>query len=32
MNAGDFKHKITFQQYDENAKDNSGFPLPENER
>jgi SPP1 family predicted phage head-tail adaptor len=32
MNPGLFRHRITFQQYDENATNENGFPLEENQR
>lgn len=32
MNPGLFRHRITFQQYDENATNEKGFPLEEDQR
>jgi SPP1 family predicted phage head-tail adaptor len=32
MNPGLFHHRITFQQYDENATNENGFPLEEDQR
>ncbi len=32
MNPGLFRHRITFQQYDENAVNENGFPLEESQR
>jgi SPP1 family predicted phage head-tail adaptor len=32
MNPGLFRHRIAFQQYDENAVNENGFPLEENQR
>ncbi|WP_026078454.1 phage head closure protein [Saccharococcus caldoxylosilyticus] len=32
MNPGLFRHRITFQQYDENATNENGFPLEEDQR
>ncbi|MGM7682654.1 phage head closure protein [Cytobacillus sp. Hm23] len=31
-NTGQFRHRITFQIYDKNAKDQDGFPLTEEQR
>ncbi|USK56573.1 phage head closure protein [Cytobacillus solani] len=32
MNSGLFRHYITFQEYDPEAKNENGFPLPEDQR
>ncbi|AXM88461.1 head-tail adaptor protein [Anoxybacillus ayderensis G10] len=32
MNPGLFRHRITFQQYDENAVNENGFPLEDSQR
>jgi len=32
MNPGLFRHRITFQQYDENAVNENGFPLEDRQR
>ncbi|MGG3987684.1 phage head closure protein [Bacillus smithii] len=32
MNPGQFRHRITFQRYDENATNENGFPLEEDQR
>jgi SPP1 family predicted phage head-tail adaptor len=32
MNPGLFRHRITFQQYDENVANENGFPLDESQR
>lgn len=32
MNSGLFRHYITFQQYDPEATNENGFPLPEDQR
>jgi SPP1 family predicted phage head-tail adaptor len=32
MNPGLFRHRITFQQYNENATNENGFPLEESQR
>jgi len=32
MNPGLFKHRITFQQYNHDAVNDNGFPLPEDQR
>ncbi|AMQ19662.1 phage head closure protein [Geobacillus sp. JS12] len=32
MDPGLFRHRITFQQYDENATNENGFPLEDSQR
>jgi SPP1 family predicted phage head-tail adaptor len=32
VRPGDLRHRITFQQYDENATNENGFPLDESQR
>lgn len=32
MNPGLFRHRITFQEYDPDAVNENGFPLPEEQR